>query len=185
VYTTWDMFDILALRPPPGHKWRLDADFLSNRGPALGADYIYNFASSELGLAPANGLIKLYGIKDHGTDILGGNRGVEPVHPDFRGRATWRHQQEIMSGLYFQGQLAYLSDKNFLEQFYKQEFDLGPNHETFAYLTWQQRTFGATVLAEQRFGREWVTETNWLPRVDAHVIGQTFLDDLFVYSARA
>ena len=79
--------------------------------------------------------MKLYGIQDHGTDILGGNRGVEPVHPDLRGRATWRHQQEIISGLYFQGQLAYLSDKNFLEQFYKQEFDLGPNQETFAYLT--------------------------------------------------
>lgn len=87
--------------------------------------------------------------------------------------------------MYFQGQVAYLSDKNFFEQYYKNEFDMGPNQETFAYLAWQRRTFGATALVEQRFNREWVTETNWLPRVDAHALGQTFLDDLFVYNVRA
>ena len=184
VYTTWDMFDLLALRPPPGHKWRLNADFLSNRGPALGTDYLYTVAPPDVGLAGAAGFLKLYGIKDHGTDILGGNRGVEPVHPEFRGRATWRHQQEIIEGLYFQGQLAYLSDKNFLEQFYKQEFDLGPNHETFAYLTWNQRNFWAAGLAEVRLDRAWVAETQWLPRLDGAATGLTFLDDWLVYSAR-
>ena len=39
IYTTWDIFDLLALKPPPGHRWRLDLDYLSKRGPALGTDY--------------------------------------------------------------------------------------------------------------------------------------------------
>ena len=86
--------------------------------------------------------------------------------------------------MYFQGQLGLLSDKNFLEQYYKNEFDMGPNQETFAYLTWQRRNFGASALAEDRVTRQWVTETNWLPQVKGNLIGQTFLDDLFVYSAR-
>ena len=79
-------------------------------------------------------------------------------------RAMWQHQQEITEGLYFQGQLGLLSDKNFLEQYYKNEFDMGPNQETFAYLTWQRRNFGASALIEDRFNRQWVSETNWLPR---------------------
>ncbi|HSQ56140.1 MAG TPA: hypothetical protein VLM40_10400, partial [Gemmata sp.] len=184
-YTTWDMFDLLAMKPPPGHKWRLNADYLSNRGPAAGTDYYYNVTPSDLGLAGASGQVRIYGIKDHGTDILGGNRGVEPVHPDFRGRADWRHQQEIVEGLYFQGQVAYLSDQNFLEQFYKQEFDLGPNHETFAYLTWNQRNFWAAGLTEVRLDRAWNAETQWLPRLDGAISGLSFLDDWFVYNSRA
>ena len=58
----------------------------------------------------------------------------------------------------FQGQLALLSDKNFLEQYYKNEFDLGPNQETFAYLAWQRRNFGATALVQDRLARSWVGE---------------------------
>ncbi len=184
VYTTWDMFDLFALRPPPGQKWRLNADYLSERGPALGTDYTYMLPPSEMGLAGTSGLLKLYGIQDRGVDILGGYRGPEPTPPDFRGRVLWRHQQEILQGLYFQGQVAYLSDKNFLEQYYKQEFDVGPNQETFAYLKWQQGIVGASGLAEYRLERDWVGETSWLPRVDGSLTGLTFLDDLFVYSAR-
>jgi hypothetical protein len=185
VYTTWDMYELLALRPPPGHKWRLYLDYLGKRGPAAGTDYNY-VIPGETPLDPliGKGFIKLYGIDDHGFDLLGGYRGIDPMPPELRGRATWRHQQEVIDGLYFQGQLGLLSDKNFLEQYYKNEFDLGPNQETFAYLAWQRRNFGATFLAEDRVGRNWISETNWLPRVDGHLIGQTFLNDLFVYSAR-
>ncbi len=185
VYTSFDMFELLALRPPPGHSWRLNLDYLSKRGPAGGTDYAYRIPSERPGEYDiGSGFIKLYGIQDKGFDILGGPRGPEPDPRGFRSRALWRHQQEILEGLYFQGQLAHLSDKNYLEQFYKQEHDLGPNQETFAYLAWQRRNSGATVLAETRLDRPWVTETSWLPKVDAHLLGQTFLDDLFVYSAR-
>lgn len=185
-YSSFDVYELLALRPPPGHTWRLNLDYLSKRGPAGGTDYWYRIPPEEPGeYSPGQGMIRLYAIQDDGFDLLGGYRGLEPDPRGTRGRAMWRHQQEVLDGLYFQGQFAYLSDKNFLEQYYKQEFDRGPNQETFGYLTWQQRNYGASALVEQRFNREWVTETNWLPRVDGHLLGQTFLDDLFVYSARA
>lgn len=185
-YSSFDVYELLALRPPADHTWRLNLDYLSKRGPAGGTDYSYRIPPAEPGQYPVgSGLIKLYGLDDDGFDLLGGYRGLEPDPRGFRGRALWRHQQEVTDRLYFQGQFAYLSDKNFLEQFYKQEFDRGPNQETFAYLTWQNRNYGATALVQDRFARDWMTETNWLPRVDGHLLGQTFLDDLFVYSARA
>jgi hypothetical protein len=96
----------------------------------------------------------------------------------------WRHQQEILEGMYFQGQVAYLSDKNFLEQYYKNEFDLGPNQETFAYLSWNRGNLWASGLANVRLERPWVPETQWVPRVDGALVGQSFFD-MLVYSARA
>lgn len=182
-YTTWDLFDLLALKPPPGHKWRLNLDYLSARGPAAGTDYTYRLPSSSPELSGTEGLVRLYGIYDQGVDILGGNRGPQAVPDVGRGRAMWRHQQEIIQGLYFQGQVAYQSDQNFFEQYYKQEFDLGPNQETFAYLTWNRRQFWAAGLVEDRLFRNWIGETNWLPRLDGAIIGQSFFD-LFVYNAR-
>jgi hypothetical protein len=183
--STWDIYELLALRPPPGHSWRLNLDYLTKRGPAGGTDYTYRIpGETPADPSPGSGLIRLYGISDNGFDLLGGYRGPTPMPPELRGRAMWRHQQEILEGLNFQGQVALLSDQNFLEQYYKNEFDLGPNQETFAYLTWSRRNFGASVLVEDRVGRNWITETNWLPRVDGHLTGQTFLNDLFVYSAR-
>jgi hypothetical protein len=186
VYTTFDLFDLLAVKPPPGHKWRLNADYLSDRGPALGTDYTYNLPGSEPGLAPTAGLVKLYGVRDRsGMDILGGFRGVEPVPPEFRGRVLFRDQRELLDGLYFQSQIAYLSDKNFFEQYYKQEFDLGPNQETFAYLAGQRGNKGLSALLSYRLDRPWEPQTQWLPRVDGYAIGQTFFDDRLVYSGSA
>ncbi|MBM3978865.1 MAG: LPS assembly protein LptD [Planctomycetes bacterium] len=184
--STWSVFDLIALRPPPDHRWLLDLDYMSKRGPAAGTDYTYRLPGAEPGEPDRGvGFVKLYYLAEKGFDLLGADRGADQVRPPNRGRAIWRHQQEVADGLYFQGQLAYLSDKNFLEQFYKQEFDLGPNQETFAYLAWQRRNFGATALAEARINREFVSETNALPRVDAHLIGQTFFSDRFVYDMRA
>jgi len=184
-YSTWDMYKILALKPPPGHNWRLNLDYLSDRGPAAGTDYSYYLPPSDPGLPNrGKGYARLFGLNDEGVDIIGGGRGVEPTTPKSRGRAMWQHQQEVLDGMYFQGQAAYLSDQNFFEQFYKNEFDTGPNQETFAYLTYQRQNLWASGLVQDRIGQEWMTRTEWLPRVDGAVVGQSVLD-LFSYSARA
>jgi hypothetical protein len=190
VYTTWDLYKLLALRPPPGHSWRLNLDYLSDRGPGFGTDYNYTLPPREAGLlSPGGGFVRLYGLQDHATtDILGGDRGPvqDPVPPGFRGRADWRHVQaldDIVEGLYFQGQIAYVSDQNFLEQYYKTEWDLGVNHETSAYLTWTRRNFEATGLVMPRLARPWIAQTEWYPRLDGYLVGQSFFDRL-VYDAR-
>ena len=183
ILTTFNMWSILNRDPLPGTKWTLQADYLSKRGPALGTDYQYSGKDLFGTTGPYVGEAKLYGIHDVGTDILGGGRGEFEHHTEWRGRVLWRHQQEFADNFLFQGQLSALSDKNFLEQYYKQEFDTDINQETFAYLKYQRGIFAATALAEANI-RPWVTETQWLPRIDANALGVSFFD-LFTYNVRA
>jgi hypothetical protein len=184
IATTWNVYDILGIDPLPGTKWRLDVDYLSLRGPALGTNFDYS-GKSFLGLpARVEGLVKAYGIVDSGTDILGGGRGPEDHHPEGRGRLLWRENvQDLPEGFTLQTQLSVLSDKNFLEQYWKGEFDSDINQETFIYVKQQQNNWAWTILGEP-YLRNWVTETEWLPRADGYLLGQSFFD-VFTYNAHA
>jgi hypothetical protein len=208
-YTTWDMYKLLALRPPSGHRWRLHLDYLGDRGPGIGSDYFYT--NTRGGLfggrvpppldddyalgrftwdGPNRGESRLYGMTDGGVDNLGGFRGPSARNPGVRGRGYWFHDQDLMNDvagyrwLRAQGQLAYMSDRDFREQFYKQEFDVGRNLESYAYLNGATNNLGGSLLLQGNFFRPWVTEAQSLPRMDGYWIGQSFFNDLFVYSAR-
>jgi hypothetical protein len=183
IETTWNMYDLLGLNPIPGTRWRLDIDELTRRGPALGTEYEY--AGDKLFDIPGryNGLIKAYGMYDKGTDILGGGRGADDDHPLWRGRFLERHYQEMPDGFTLQTQVAVLSDQNFLEQYFKNEFDRDVNQETFAYLKQQQGNWAWTILGEP-YLRPWVTETEWLPKADGYLLGQS-LFDIFTYNLHA
>jgi hypothetical protein len=173
---TWNMFDLLGIDPRPGSSWKLFTDYLSKRGPALGTEYDYS--GKDIFGVPArySGIMKSYTIYDTGTDILGGDRGPLDHHPDWRGRFLWRQNvQELPLGFSVQAQFSYLSDQNFLEQYFKREFDEDFNQETFLYVKQQQDNWAWTALGEQRI-RNWVTETSWLPRADGYLIGQSFFN---------
>ncbi len=178
---TFNVYDLLGIDPLPGTRWRADVDYLSRRGPALGTNFEY-FGTTFFELpARLNGLVKAYGIHDTGTDILGGGRGENEHHTEWRGRFLWRQNvQGLPEGFSLQSQVSALSDKNFLEQFYKIEFDQDINQETFLYLKQQQDNWAWTVLTKPRI-RNWVTETEWLPRADGYLLGQSFFD-LFTYN---
>lgn len=187
-YVTWDVYDLIGRRPPLGHKWRLYTDYLSKRGPALGTEYDY-LGSDFLGFGKVhNGFVRAYGLRDQGDDQLGGDRGPIEPHPEIRGRFQWRHNQELHEhGTTFVrllAQASYLSDKNYLEQYYKFEYDGDPNHETFGYVSAGTGNVGGSLLFEGNWQRPWVTETEWLPRADGYLIGETLFNWLS-YSARA
>jgi hypothetical protein len=157
---------------------------MSKRGPAFGSEF--NYTTKELfGVTGVHETFaKIYGIYDTGTDILGGPRGQFDHHPDARGRLLFRQNSlNLPEDLTVQAQVALLSDKNFLEQYWKPEFDTGINQETFLYVKQQRDNWAWTLLAEDRV-RRWVTETDWLPRVDGYLLGQSFFD-LFTYNAHA
>jgi hypothetical protein len=182
--TTLNVYDLLGLTPTPGTRWRFDIDYLTARGPALGTEFDYG-GKDMLGIPNKyDGLIKAWGIDDHGKDILGGGRGELEPHPDWRGRVLWRQNVfELPYGFTVQSQLSALSDKNFLEQYYKIEFDTDVDQQSFIYAKQQQDSWAWSVLAEPRI-RRWVTETESLPRLDGYLIGQSFFN-LFTYNAHA
>ena len=183
ISATFNVYNLLGIDPDPGTRWRFSTDFLDKRGPALGTEYDY--AGKEIFGIPGayTGLIKAFGINDTGTDILGGGRGQNDDHPKWRGRFLDRHIQDLPEDFMLQFQVSALSDKNFLEQYYKDEFDRDINQETFIYLKQQRDNWAWTLLTEPRI-RSWVTETEWLPRADGYLIGQSFFDRL-TYNAHA
>src|SRR5439155_16101035 len=93
IFSTFDVWNLINRNPLPGTRWTLEADYLSRRGPALGTNYEYS-GHDLFGLpGPYSGLVRLYGMHDDGQDILGGVRGDDAHHPDWRGRALVRHNQ--------------------------------------------------------------------------------------------
>lgn len=173
---TLNAFDLLGIQPFENTRWRFDIDYLTKRGPGLGSDFDY-MAPDFFGIqGKVNGLAKVYGIIDHGADILGGGRTVGEPHPEYRGRILWRQSIADMSnGFTFLGQGAAISDRNYVEQFFKPEWDNGINQDTWAYLRQTDQNMGWYVLGEVRT-RPWINETNWLPRVDGFILGQPIFD---------
>jgi hypothetical protein len=193
IYSTWDVYDLIGIKHPPGQRWRLFLDYLSARGPAAGTEYDY--VSGNLFGIPGKfeGFLKAWGLHDQGHDVIGSGGDLVYVtptdafpilHPDWRGRVLSRlNAQEMPYGFVFQGQLGLISDRNFLEQYYQNEYFNDYNENTFLYLKQQQDIWAWSVLTGTRL-RPWVTETEWLPRADGFLTGQTFFDR-FVYSAHA
>lgn len=183
IFTTYNMWNLISRNPVEGTRWTGDLDYLGRRGPAIGQQFEYT-GKDFLGFSgPYQGLIKLYGIHDDGRDILGGGRGENEPHPDWRGRALIRHNQTINDEFTVQGQFSALSDKNFLEQYYKQEFDFDVNNETFIYFREQRDQWAGTLWGKFHV-RNWETEDVWLPRADGYLIGRS-LFDRFTYNAWA
>gem|GEM_PF-886177 len=182
-YATWDMLKIIGLTPLPHERWTLLTDYLSRRGPAIGSNYLLQSQTFMGENAPFQSLVKAYAIYDQATDILSGPRQAYFVPPSLRGRFLFRHQQDF-DDVTLQAQLSYLSDRNFLEQYYKFEYDYGPNQENFVWLKYQQGNGAVTCLVEPDLGQYWVSRTHWLPRSDGYLIGQSFLDR-FTYSTWA
>jgi hypothetical protein len=191
--TTWDVYDLLGVDRVPGTRWKLHADYLTNRGPALGTDY--DFAGKDLFDIPSKyaGNIRAYGIYDTGKDVLGGGRGetifnspfdVRPIHhPLWRGRLSGLFNWlDLPEGFQVQARTYILSDRNFMEQYFYNEYHNGPDEETSLYVKQQQGIWAWTALVEPRI-RDWMTETEWLPKVDGYLLGEK-LFGLFTWNVR-
>jgi hypothetical protein len=194
--TTWDMFDLLNLPRPEGQRWRLFLDYLTARGPGFGTEY--DFAGRELFGIQTNfsGMVKLYGMSDRKQDVLGGDRGSYILYPDpstaypvshdrFRGWAYGKARfDDLPDGFSVTGQFSFLSDRNFLEQFYLNTHLNDLDQDTYLRVKQQEGNIAWTLMG-QVGTRSWMTETDWLPKGDFYWLGQTFLDDWLVYNMHA
>lgn len=175
-FSTWDVYDLLGVLPTPGTRWNFEADYMSKRGPAIGSTFDYAGANFFDVPSRYSGFIKSYGMYDKGFDLLGGGRGIQG-HPPWRGRLTLRHNQELPEDFTLQLQASGLSDKNFLEEYYYNEFNNDVNQETSLYLKQQRNNWAWTATVETRI-RNWVNETQRLPQLDGYLIGQSLFDVL-------
>ena len=177
VMVDFDAYQVLGLQGLDGTRWDFSTDYLSERGFALGTNFTYNVPNLLLG--PANGFVDAWGIKDKGLDFIGGDRSNLVPEQDTRGRLLFKHKQYLSTDTEFWAEVGLVSDRNFLEQYFEQEWDTQKDLSTALRFRqyYNQQMFD---LWGQARVNEFFTETEWLPRLDHYWLGQS-VGDLFTY----
>ena len=176
-----NVYELFGVDPYEGTRWNANIDYLSRRGPVLGTEF--DFSGKDLYGLPAtySGEVKAVGMYDQARDILGGDRedwlgSFNP--PDFRGRALIRDNvYDLPDGFSVQAQVSALSDRNYMEQYFIDEFRDDVNQDTYLYVKQQfdHENWAWTGNVEPGI-RPWITQSEQLPRVDGYLIGESFFD---------
>ena len=172
VETVWDLTKLMSMDAPDGTKRELPdgtelellLDYRTKRGPAAGVGGRYDF---DAGGQRVNGEGKVMGQRDDGTDNLGFDRRILIPEHQMRGQAIWRHRQRYNNGLSIFGEIGYLSDRNYLEQYDEIEFDEGKDAETILGIRQDLGTWSGGILVRPQLN-DFDTTTEWLPRGDLY-----------------
>lgn len=181
IFTDWDVFQLFGVKNrPAGTKWDASLDWLSDRGFGHGTTLTYH-RDHFLGAGGRNsGLFDFWGIYDHGRDNLGrGRRDLVP-EKDYRHRLFWRHRQQLPYDLQLSAELGWISDRNFLEQYFEREWDEFKDQTTGFELKRTRDNVSWSVTADYRLN-PFFTQTEWLPRGDHFCLGQPLLGDVFTW----
>ena len=171
--TRWYLARLLGLQEPEGTDSTLALDYYSDRGFGGGIETEYtreNYFGRILG----------YVMHDSGEDRLGRIRkNLEPER-ELRGRFSWQHRQFLPYNWQLTAEASYLSDKNFLESFYRSEFYVGKEQETIVHAKRIEDNWGLSILGKTRIN-DFVNTLEELPTVDFHWTGQSFFDDKLTF----
>ncbi|MFN0198770.1 MAG: hypothetical protein ACKVT0_18640, partial [Planctomycetaceae bacterium] len=182
VRTSWNMFKLLGRDPLENVNWNSQLDYYSDRGPGVGTSGDYR-AESLFGMPGiSSGLGSLYYVHDTGSDNLGlGRRSLIPETSD-RWRIMHRHHQELPNQWDLFGELGILSDRNFFEQYFEDDFNNDKDQETLLYARKRLNNWAGTLLVRPDIdGIE--TTTQWAPKADVYGLGEPLFDGLFNWSS--
>jgi len=173
--TRWRLSKMLGLQAPEGADGSLLLDYYGERGPGAGVEIHYERDTYF-------GRVLAYGIHDGGTDTLGripARRDIEP--PDeARGRFTVQHRQFLPREWQLTGEISALSDRNFLEQYYRGEFHRDKEQETLVHLKRIHGNQGLSLLAKGQIN-DFANTLTEMPGAQFHWIGQSFLNDRLTF----
>lgn len=155
IETGWSLFNVLGLETPEGFDGTLKLDYFTERGPAVGADVDYERDEYF-------GLIRSYLLSESGKDFLGRDREDPTTQSGSRGRYLMRHRQYLDDDWQVSLELSYITDRNFLEEFFENEFDNGKEQESLFYVKKQRDNWAFTGLLQWRI-LDWLTQTESLP----------------------
>ncbi len=181
INTTWNLAKILGIDLNPGTRWDLNLDFYSYRGPAVGTEIEYQGQDFFDLPGPYYGKAEGYYVHDDGTDNLGlDRRDLIPKEAD-RGQILWRHRQALAPDLTLIGELGFLSDRNFLEQYYESDFDTQKDYDTRIELSQQIDNLNLSIWGRYNLD-DFDYQTDWLPKAEATLLGEPLLYDWLNYS---
>ena len=175
-----DAFQVFGIDAVPGVRWDLNLDVMSERGVGFGTGVEYARDGFFSLAGPTTGRADAWFINDNGNDNLGRERRDIVPEKEFRGRVFWNHRQHLVGGMLddwtVQAEVGWLSDRTFLEQYYANEWDNNPDQLTGVRL---KRTYDNQSVSIEANGRlnDFLTQTQWLPRLDHYWIGEPLLND--------
>ncbi len=177
----WDTFQLLGLNAPDGVSSSLLTDYLSKRGPALGSATNYTLPGLFGVPGMAVGTYDSYIIKDHGLDNLGNGRNNLVPEADPRGIAVLTHRQYLPNDWEFMAELGYISDRNFVEQYFENRWDQRANRNTGLRL----RKYAGSQLLDFNTNvqiNDFFEETERLPDFNHYGLGGSLLGDRLTWS---
>ena len=177
VLTGFNLYQLLGIhRPIENTEWSLNLDYLSERGFGFGTEFNYDVISPFGRPGRAVGFLDAWGINEEGFDNLGRERRSLVPEEDFRGRIFGRHRHFLPGGFQFNGEIGLISDRNFLEQYYEQDWDEKKDFTTGVELkrTIDNRSWSVTADGHVN---DFFTQTEWLPRLDHFWIGESIFGD--------
>ncbi len=173
--TRWYLARLLGLREPEGTDSTFALDYYSKRGVGSGVQIDY---------ARENhfGTILGYGIRDRGEDRLGraASRRDLKSPRELRGRFFWQHRHFLPYNWQLTSEVSYTSDRNFIESYYRSEFNVGKEQETLVHLKRIEDNWGLSFLGKVRIN-DFVNKLEEMPTAEFHWTGQSLLDDRLTF----
>ena len=179
VKTVWNMNRLFGLPKMPGMEWDLLANYMSKRGPGLGTAVDYSGAN-DLGSYQGNG-IGMY-QRDSGNDNIGLDRRNLVPDTRNRGEINFRHRQNLPGDALIFGEIGYLSDRNYLEQYNEVRFDTDKDVETVLGARQDMGAYSAMVWGRTDLNGFEAT-TDWLPRADLYSFSKPLFNGLVYWSS--
>ena len=180
IFTTWDIFDLIGVERPrsrplePADRLPLGARRRRGHRVSGSGKSIFGIPAKHEALRARLGPVRQgrrHPRRRCRRQIFITPDTVVPVsHPDWRAVSWADGTSKIFPGLQ-RARAAFLSDRNFLEQFYQNEFHNDLNQETSLYVKQQIDRWAWSLWSSASIG--WVTETEWLPRAAATCSGRS------------
>ncbi|MBX7164850.1 MAG: organic solvent tolerance protein OstA [Pirellulales bacterium] len=172
-----DAYEVLGIRNrPKGTKWDFSVDYLSKRGLAGGTSFRYNRADSLFGVPSSYaGTFDVWGLHDSGLDNLGLGRQALVPESRTRYRNFLRHRQFLPDNYRVTAELGLISDRNFLESFFENEWDNSKDYTTGIELKRLQENSSWSITGDGRVN-DFFTQTTQA-RADHFLLGQELFSD--------
>ena len=180
----WDLEQIFGLQLPDTIDWDLRTDYYSERGPRLGTDFEYQGWGILGPNLTSRGSTTMDFMYDDGRDNLGRDRRTVPVEENYRGMALWEHSERLPYDIRLLTEFGYVSDRNYMEQYYESEFDRNKDVETLAYLQQNLDNWSWSLLARPELN-DFEATTEWLPKADLYALSEPLFNSLLTYSSHS
>jgi len=184
-YTTVD----LGFRLNDHATLLFDTDYYEYRGTGWGADLDYRMPSGK-------GYLDTYFLSDHRNlpdSFLDDARQAQGLGPNempvpldetqsARKRVHWVHHQRLPHGWFFDGEIFYLSDRRFQQEFFEDEYHNGKTPESNLLLIRNWDHYQFSVLAKPKLNH-FQTQTEYLPKIGLDINTMPFFNGRMLYDA--